>query len=600
MNHHDLPKELGTLSVDPTGDVIAGGYGTWRLVYTAGRFGMDDDSTLKICWRFASDWGQPQASNPHGENYFTCTTTGPARVEASYQFKGHVRPWFHGILVRVFDGDLAPGDQIILTLGERSGGSPGQRAPTAISKRSEFRAFVDCCGTRQYLSLAEAATLRIVSGPAAKLVLTAPSQAVAGEPFRVHVRLEDEWGNPASGHRGAVVVSGASSSPSTRSLGEKDGGVGWLEGVKLDKPGTCWLHAREERLGLTAMSNPIVCQAAPSGLKPFWGDPHGQSEEAMGLGSVSDYFRFGRDVIALDFGSNQGNDFDVDAEGWKKIRAAAREMNEPGRFVTFLGYEWSGNVAGGGDHNVLYRGDDGPLLHSGHWCVEADGVAPAGKDEGNDRYPIDELYRDFAGREDVMLIPHVGGRHGNFDYHDPRLERLVEIYSSWGLFEWFLEDALRRGLKVGFVGASDDHKGRPGSSPPGAGVFGVRGGLTCVLASEKTREALWDALKARRCYATSGARIVMEFDADGHAMGEEFASAQPRFRCRAIGTAPLERLELRRNRHVIHVVEPLTLTAPTSRFVRVAWSGLRNKARYARQVWDGHVQVRHGRIVSAK
>ena len=66
---------------------------------------------------------------------------------------------------------------------------------------------------------------------------------------------------------------------------------------------------------------------------------------------------------------------------------------------------------------------------------------------------------------DVMLIPHIGGRYADIvGFHDPRLERVVELYSDWGRFEWLLEDALANGYRVGFVANSDGHKG-PGSEP---------------------------------------------------------------------------------------------------------------------------------------
>ena len=79
---------------------------------------------------------------------------------------------------------------------------------------------------------------------------------------------------------------------------------------------------------------------------------------------------------------------------------------------------------------------------------------------------------------------------------------MIEIYSDWGRFEWLLEDALSRGYKVGFVANSDGHKGRPGASHPGASTFGAYGGLTCVLAEVLTRDAIFEAIRQRRCYET--------------------------------------------------------------------------------------------------
>jgi hypothetical protein len=47
------------------------------------------------------------------------------------------------------------------------------------------------------------------------------------------------------------------------------------------------------------------------------------------------------------------------------------------------------------------------------------------------------------------------------------------------------------------------------------------GGLTAVLAKELTHEAILEALRARRCYATTGLRYLMEFTVDGAQMGSE-------------------------------------------------------------------------------
>lgn len=126
-----------------------------------------------------------------------------------------------------------------------------------------------------------------------------------------------------------------------------------------------------------------------------------------------------------------------------------------------------------------------------------------------------------------MVIPHVGGRHADVKkYFDPEIEHCVEILSCHGIFEWLLWDALEMGHQVDVVCNSDGHKGRPGAEGPGTGQFGIHGGLTCVLAEDLSREALFNAIKSRRCYGTTGARIHLEFTINGHHMGEVFSTSK--------------------------------------------------------------------------
>src|SRR5205085_5672679 len=143
----------------------------------------------------------------------------------------------------------------------------------------------------------------------------------------------------------------------------------------------------------------------------------------------------------------------------------------------------SGNTGMGGDRNIFYRNEGRPIRRSSHILVE-------GQTSTDAIYTADALFRALEG-EDAIVIAHVGGRYADVKYaHDGRLERAVEVHSTWGTFEWILHDAFEKGFRVGIVCHSDDHKGRPGATRPGASSFGAIGGLTCYLMPELSRDAL--------------------------------------------------------------------------------------------------------------
>src|ERR1700753_3644790 len=120
------------------------------------------------------------------------------------------------------------------------------------------------------------------------------------------------------------------------------------------------------------------------------------------------------------------------------------------------------------------------------------------------------------------MIPHVGGRRCNLAWHHPQLERLLEIGSAWGQFEWLLKDSIARGWKMGVCANSDEHRGRCGGGVPGTAVFGTKGGLTGVLASSLNRQSVAETLRQRRTFATTGERLAaILYTDDGHVQGDD-------------------------------------------------------------------------------
>ena len=598
MTTEEIPT-YGRATIDPADDVIAGSMGTWTITYTVGYHGMDDSARILIARRLASNWGVPQFGRPKESEYTTVWTSGQARLPMHWDTNVFVRPWKRALVIDVRDAALAPGDIVKVTFGDTSAGGPGSKAQTFREETYEFRIAVDPFGNGVFELVPDPPVLRLVGGPAQRLCVRAPSEVAVGEPFAATVVAEDSVGNPSDSYQADVqmAIEGVAGTLPLHRFRPEERGAHRFAGLRLPAPGVYCVLARERDGGLETASNPIVCYESAPPVRLYWDDIHGQTESTVGTGTVDEYLAFGRDVAALDVVAHCANDLRVTGEHWQETKDLIKSYHQPGRYVTFLAYEWSGLTPGGGDHNIYYLGDDGPLHRSSH------GQLADKSDIETDRYPISDLHETLRERDDVMIIPHIGGRHANLDFFDAGHSPLIEIASVHGVFEWLAEDALRRGLRVGFIASSDDHSGRQGAAyPTGTDIhFGMRGGLVGIYAGDLTREALWEAFWARRCYGTTGERIILRVSADGQPMGSEFTCSQPPLvEVEVLGTAPLETVELRRGLDVIHrppLVEPLEGERP---LLKLVWEGARRKWRARPTIWHGSLSIQGGRILSAE
>jgi len=591
------PRYVGRGWITPDQPVVAGEYGTWTFTYEVGAYGYDERARLKIASRFASDWGRPQFTDPRAPNYTTVrleTRCPTAVASLAFEPRGQVRPWFKCLVASVADGSLYPGDHLIITLGDTSGGSPGSRAQTFREKDCEWRFFVDPFGTELYEVMPDSPMMDIVGGALHRLVVVAPTTVRPGDRFDALVKAEDVWGNPCERFDGEVTLSGVEGLPASVRWKSGEVAVARLSGVQLTAGETRIVAAHGEH----RVESNVVRALAAGEPKTWWGDLHGQTRATVGTGTIEEYFAFGRDIALLDMMCHQANDFQVTEAEWQRLRKEIDRFHANGRCVIFVGYEWSGMTPGGGDRNVMYKGDVASLHRSSH--AEVDDMS----DAATDCFPVTELFAQLRGRDDVMLIPHIGGRYADIvGFHDPELEHLVEIYSDWGRFEWLLEDALRNGYKVGVVANSDGHKGRPGASHPGASQFGAYGGLTCVLADSLTRESVFEALRARRCYATTAAqRIHIELSVNGLPMGASGRADGPvRIAGHVVGTGPVERVDVFRGLELLRTISPYTPRSfEGSRRYRIAWAGSRVRGRDRLTTWDGYLELSKGRIEAAE
>lgn len=347
--------------------------------------------------------------------------------------------------------------------------------------------------------------------------------------------------------------------------------------------------------------------------KLLWGDLHTHLEDFDAGESI---LRDARDnidftvVLLYPFLYESASGLRVESVGhrpefalpWKRINELAATFNEPGHFTTFPGYEWHGDRTRYGDHNVIYFNEDQPL-------------DPA--------WSLTELYAHLKTRK-AMAIPHhtgyrVGARGKAWDTFDPTLSPVMEIFSQHGSSEGIesphfmahnasmgpgasggtFQDALQRGLHIGVIG-SNDGPGLPGR-------WGI--GRAAVWATDNTRSAIWEAIRARRTYAVTGDRINLDFAIHDAPMGSVIEThSEVEADVKVIGSGAIERIEMLRGAQVIDTYIPRITTPrdPPTRFkvfVEAGWgpaahNGFRLPG--ATWAWNGELRVRAGRIVGVE
>ena len=144
-------------------------------------------------------------------------------------------------------------------------------------------------------------------------------------------------------------------------------------------------------------------------------------------------------------------------------------------------------------------------------------------------------------------------------------------------------------------------RGGRGLRDRGAGEFGIAGGLTCVLAGELSRAGVWEALCRRRCYGTTGARILLDVQIAGALMGAVVTEVDSvDIRARVVGAAPLEVLQVYRGRELLAEVQPPEFRdLGDSNRMRLMWSGSRMRGRGRRVDWSGVIRTTQATIVEA-
>ncbi len=550
------------LGAEATPSVHAGERRGWSFVYEAGELGVEAGGSVYFAVSPFFGWSPPQNRNP-GAPGFTRVSSEVEGVEVT------TRMWSPPYVMQIEIGGraLAAGDQLRVEYGSGALGAISDR----YAERGEwFRFAVDGDGDGVREWLADSIAVNVTAGPAARLLLHLPSTARPGATVSLVVAALDATGNAGVDAAGPLRFPDPPAGldlPVAAALGPD--GLARVD-VVVREPGTYRLVA-EGPGGLGGQSNPMwVLENAPSLL---WGDLHGHSNYSDGTGLPEDYFRYARDVARLDVVSLTDHDhwgipfLDERPERWAEIQRQVERFHEPGRFVTLLGFEWTSWIYG--HRHVLYFDREGPLLSS---------IDPATESPR-------QLWEALRGRRAMTFAHHSAGGPIATDWSippDPELEPLTEIVSVHGSSEspdtpmpiyqpvegnW-VRDALGRGYRLGFVGSGDSHDGHPGL----AHLAAPSGGMAGIWSTAHSRDAVLEALRARRVYATNGPRIVLLASLGGRPMGARVpptapGEEPPDLTIRALGERALTSVDVVHNGAVVDRVP-----CEGRREVTVRWS----------------------------
>jgi hypothetical protein len=482
----------------------------------------------------------PGAPKGYISSHISADSSNPAvRVEGTVTCNGSV----HTVVdVAVLDGALSEGDQLVFVIGD-----PRGQIPLTMEYAGVYRFYlaVDPAGTGEYCRLDPTPHLHVVGDHPSSVRVNVPATVPERDTLTVQCIPVDRSLNRAAGPAGELEM--------------------WLDGERLAegarfgrselpipsrKSGLSHITIVDKQHGLGGRSGPCWFGSWAKEGNVYFGDIHTHTELSDGVGTLDDAFSFGRDLIGLDFVSmadhsepdrQPGYYYRTD-ERWQLTIEATERFNEPGRFATLLGYEWGGPY----DRNVYFRTSSGPCIHAHHPEVLREGS------------PQVELLWAALKDEQAFTVLHMTKFPGKLTWshydHDPQMERLIEVYSTWGSSEQCgrasVQEALRQGHRLGFICGTDNHVGRPGT---GNRLY-EGSGLAAVFAEELTREAVYDALYDRHYYGTTGARMLLDFRLNGNPMGSEITLDSDNERCllvRVAGSAAIGWIQILRNNEIV-------------------------------------------------
>jgi len=305
------------------------------------------------------------------------------------------------------------------------------------------------------------------------------------------------------------------------------------------------------------------------GYSVYFGDIHTHSgqirenpnNQGCGMGSMNDNYIYAKGPGGLHFYALTDHERQILPDYEDQYFNLADIHTKNGEFVCIKAFEHTSPIYG---HRNIYFKDKAKVVN----VVD---------DDNNPVHPGD-MMNMLKGYE-FFSIPH----HPSCSSHPCNIGLLydedvcVEVYSTWGSSEYWgdfprgvsdrhdcywVSDIFKTNKIMGIMASSDGHDGYPGGGqspyPKHQHQFHFCGsGLTAVLCENLTRNNVYEAIKNRRCYATTGAPIILDITCGEYIMGSVIKNqkSHPIFNVVCRGTNSLKEIRIVKNGN-IHYVYP--------------------------------------------
>ncbi|MCT4596437.1 MAG: DUF3604 domain-containing protein [Vallitalea sp.] len=547
MKKNTIVNQFGTFQTKTCEEIVVNGELEWEIKFTPNEK-IEKGGSIKIVvpayqhqrseeYLQAYDYWKPNYIYAVGEEEDTKVDVKIEKVPSAFS---HINMWVDSnrIAIVSLENGLEQGETIIIKFGgiDRPW-LEGECSPSRVSQFAfksegtylEYQVYMDIDGSGKYEEINVMPSIKVVPEKPNKVVITAPSSVKVDEVFNIKLNVEDRFNNPIFDYN-------------TDSMKLSVTNVETKEFVIIEKQNDVFATSikNEGFYEISVINEELIVEKAVlicnnSMEKLLWGDLHIHSNLTANIRDndcgafPSQGYSYAEKVSRLDyiclseqtFMFNEDRSVNVNKETWNKIGEEADKYYKEGELVTFPGIELHSKR---GDTVILFRDSLSNYQYPTEDVTHIQHVWEFYKDKHFITMP--HLHRYCNGRpiKDQQEKKYTGFEYSNWEQSDDN-EVLCEVYSSqWGRFEnknhpMILKaranvegntvvDFLNKGKKWGIIANSDGHDGNPGY-----------GGITGVYANEKTREDIFDSLKARKTIASTHPRVAIKFDINEHEMG---------------------------------------------------------------------------------